>query len=259
MHGHTRSAKRHAADAFTILAVCLAAVFFLAASGVDALARGGGGGFGGGGGGFRSGGGGGFERGGGGFDRGGGGFDRGYQTMNASPARGGFGQSGGFDRDSGGLRNPDTMSTSGFNRRDDFNTSNISRNVNDPQEERNYMGTKANTAVNSGNIYRGPDNVDTGTINNVNVNRPYGPYGPYGPTPVPVPVPVPAWGGYGYNAGVASGVAAGMAAGAALTILPATAIAIANTPRGNIYSVDNTCYQEVFSNGQTIYQTIGCP
>jgi hypothetical protein len=243
MQRQTHGGARRAAEAFMILSAILAAALFLAASGVDALARGGGGGFGGGGGGFRSGGG--F---GGGFERGGGGFDRGYQTMNASPARGSFGESG------------------SFNRRDDFGSNNISRNVNDPQEERNYMGTRTNTAVNSGNTYRGPD-----TVNNVNVNRPYGPDGPYGPhpygpygpypapVPVPVPVPVPAWGGYGYNAGVASGVAAGIAAGAALTILPATAIAIANTPRGNIYSVDSTCYQEVISNGQTIYQPIGCP
>ncbi|GFK93793.1 hypothetical protein NNJEOMEG_01627 [Fundidesulfovibrio magnetotacticus] len=81
------------------------------------------------------------------------------------------------------------------------------------------------------------------------------------PPPVPVPVPVPVapgyYGGYGYAP--ASGVAAGMALGAMLTVLPATAVAIAKSNKETVYVVENKCYREVIRDGRKVYEQIPCP
>lgn len=122
---------------------------------------------------------------------------------------------------------------------------------------------------NIGQVNRNVTDVNTNvnrTVNNTVVNRPGypapmpgpmpRPLPPPMPMPVPVPVPVPA---YGYPGGYGAGVAAGVAAGAMLTILPATAIAISNSSKGNVYVVDQKCYREVYNQGSVAYQPISCP
>jgi hypothetical protein len=83
-------------------------------------------------------------------------------------------------------------------------------------------------------------------------------YGPgRGAYPVPVPVPVyPAPGYYGPSGG---SVAAGVALGAFLTVLPATAMAIANSSGKTVYKVNKECYRETVDGNRTIYQQIPCP
>lgn len=76
----------------------------------------------------------------------------------------------------------------------------------------------------------------------------------YPPAVVPVPV-APAY----YGRPPASGVAAGMALGAMLTVLPATAIAIANSSGHTVYRVESKCYREIMKNGATVYEAIPCP
>lgn len=74
----------------------------------------------------------------------------------------------------------------------------------------------------------------------------------------PVVVPVPVAPGY-YGPPPVSGVAAGVALGAMLTVLPATAIAIANSSGHTVYRVESKCYREVIKNGSTVYEAIPCP
>lgn len=163
-------------------------------------------------------------------------------TLGDAFARGGQGgRGGGFERPSGPSRGAGFQGTAPP--RGSFGQADVNRTVNNVNVDRN-----ANVNVNrSANV----------NVNN-NWNRPGPRPVPPPPPPVVVPVPAPVY-GYGYNSGYGAGVAAGVVAGAMLTILPATAVMIANQSSGPVYRADTKCYREVYANGGVAYQPIPCP